>query len=154
MEVRLDELRLRYERFSDEALIDAWTGGPEAYTPQAWAVITSEVASRGLATPGVSDSLTSSLDGTPIDALRPLVDESRKRMKGRATRQMGIGVLVGSCGVLVTVFSYFSAESTGGHYYVVAWGAVLFGVVQFVRGLTLDQQVRRGHDLQSNGLSE
>ena len=40
-------------------------------------------------------------------------------------------------GILVTVVTYLAAEnSPGGGTYVVAWGAILFGAIQFFRGLT------------------
>lgn len=38
-------------------------------------------------------------------------------------------------GTLVTIFTYTSAISTGG-YYVVAWGAIIFGAIQFFTGLS------------------
>ena len=37
-------------------------------------------------------------------------------------------------GHLVTVVTYQAASKSGGHY-LVAWGAILFGGLQFLRGL-------------------
>src|SRR5579884_2844128 len=38
-------------------------------------------------------------------------------------------------GIVVTVGTYGAAASSGGGSYVVAWGAIIFGAVQFFRGL-------------------
>jgi hypothetical protein len=38
-------------------------------------------------------------------------------------------------GILVTVVTYVIAEEQGGGRYIVAWGAMLFGGLQFLRGL-------------------
>jgi hypothetical protein len=38
-------------------------------------------------------------------------------------------------GIAVTAVTYFIAEEQGGGRYIVAWGAMFFGGVQFLRGL-------------------
>ncbi len=43
-------------------------------------------------------------------------------------------------GVLVTSLSYLLASSGGGGVYVIAWGAIIFGAIQFVRGLIRSSQ--------------
>ena len=48
-------------------------------------------------------------------------------------RNMAVGGIVCAIGVLVTVGTY-SAASPGGHY-VVAWGAIVVGGFQFLKGL-------------------
>ena len=73
-----------------------------------------------------SDSATavvSNLEQLHSDALREV---ARKNMRQ--------GVLWCVGGLVVTALTY-SAASLGGQY-VVAWGAVVFGGVQFLRGLT------------------
>lgn len=50
------------------------------------------------------------------------------------TRDMIVGGLFFCGGALVTVFSYSAAREGGGRY-VVAYGAVVFGLLQFLRGL-------------------
>lgn len=37
-------------------------------------------------------------------------------------------------GILVTVLTYDAVKDTGGHY-IIAWGAILFGGLQFLKGL-------------------
>jgi len=54
------------------------------------------------------------------------------RAAGR--KNMVVGALWCLGGLAVTYFSYQSAASGGGRY-VVTWGAVVFGAVQFFRGL-------------------
>jgi hypothetical protein len=56
----------------------------------------------------------------------------------RAYRKVGVknmlfGALWFVVGIVVTAVTYQSA-SHGGHY-IIAWGAVLFGAIQFLRGL-------------------
>lgn len=48
-------------------------------------------------------------------------------------RNMAIGGIICLLGVLVTAATY-GAASGGGHY-VVAWGAIVFGAFQFLKGL-------------------
>jgi hypothetical protein len=38
-------------------------------------------------------------------------------------------------GIVVTAGTYLLAEERGGGRYIVAWGAMLFGGLQFLRGL-------------------
>ena len=56
----------------------------------------------------------------------------------RAYRKAGVNnMLFGAIwcvgGIVVTAVTY-QAASNGGHY-IIAWGAVLFGAIQFLRGL-------------------
>jgi len=48
-------------------------------------------------------------------------------------RNMAVGAIVCLIGIAVTAGTY-SAASSGGHY-VVAWGAIVFGAFQFLKGL-------------------
>jgi hypothetical protein len=48
-------------------------------------------------------------------------------------RAMVVGLCVCIAGIVITAVTY-SAASNGGHY-IVAWGAVLFGGLQFLRGV-------------------
>jgi hypothetical protein len=48
-------------------------------------------------------------------------------------RNMGIGAAICIVGIVITAATY-SAASRGGHY-VVAWGAIVFGGFQFLKGL-------------------
>ena len=48
-------------------------------------------------------------------------------------RNMAIGAAICVVGILITAGTY-GAASPGGHY-VVAWGAIVFGGIQFLKGL-------------------
>ena len=55
-------------------------------------------------------------------------------MNDMAKRNMVVGGLWCVGGIAVTAVTYSGASDGGGHY-VVAWGAIIFGAIQFVRGL-------------------
>lgn len=59
---------------------------------------------------------TSSSGGLPADAL--------------------LGGFIALMGIVVTVTTYLSASERNGGTYVIAWGAILFGGMRFIRGLT------------------
>jgi hypothetical protein len=61
-------------------------------------------------------------------------DQTLKRAYRKVgVRNMLFGALWCVGGTVVTAVTYQSA-SPGGHY-IIAWGAVLFGAIQFLRGL-------------------
>jgi hypothetical protein len=47
---------------------------------------------------------------------------------------MMVGGIVCAIGTVITVGTYAAASNGGGHYFV-AWGAILFGGIQFIQGL-------------------
>lgn len=55
-------------------------------------------------------------------------------MRKVALRNMGIGAVVFIIGLAITVVTYTAASSTGGSA-IITWGAVIFGAIQFFRGL-------------------
>lgn len=61
--------------------------------------------------------------------------EGRKALAAKNARLMGIGFLWAVGGIIVTAVSYSAASSspTGGRY-IIAWGAVLFGLFDIARG--------------------
>ncbi len=56
-----------------------------------------------------------------------------KARKERANKDMIYGALWCIGGTIVTVVTYSAAS--GGGTYVIAWGAILFGAIQFIKGL-------------------
>jgi len=48
---------------------------------------------------------------------------------------MVIGGLICAVGIAVTAVTYNDAVSSGGGTYIVAWGAIVFGGIRFLRGL-------------------
>lgn len=62
-----------------------------------------------------------------------LIVEIEEAQNSRANKDMLYGALWCIGGLLVTAISY--AATGGGGRYVLAWGAILFGGIQFVRGM-------------------
>src|SRR5262245_46867146 len=69
--------------------------------------------------------------------VRNLRDVQTDAVRSAGKKNMIYGALWCVGGTLVTVITYASAASspTGGSY-VVAWGAIVFGAIQFFRGLS------------------
>ena len=61
---------------------------------------------------------------------------ARVALRATAGRNIVVGALWCVGGILVTSLSYSAAANspTGGHYFM-AWGAILFGGIQFFKGL-------------------
>lgn len=57
-----------------------------------------------------------------------------KADKTTAKKNMLFGFLWCVGGIVVTVITYANASSGGGGRYVVAWGAIVFGALQFLNG--------------------
>ena len=61
----------------------------------------------------------------------------RQAMAAKYKRHMIYGILWAVGGTAVTVGTLLSASSkSGGGTYFIAWGAIIFGIIDFVRGLT------------------
>ena len=58
--------------------------------------------------------------------------KNERRVAGR--RHMITGAVVCTIGIVITAVSYSSAVEGGGSY-VITWGAIVFGGIQFFRGL-------------------
>jgi hypothetical protein len=52
-----------------------------------------------------------------------------------AQRDLLAGGVICLIGILVTAMTYNMASSGGGGHYVIAWGAILFGGIRFLKGL-------------------
>lgn len=65
-----------------------------------------------------------------VNNLEKQIEDAKK---GRANKDMLYGALWCIGGIVVTAVTYSSAS--GGGTYVVAWGAILFGAIQFFKGL-------------------
>jgi hypothetical protein len=68
-------------------------------------------------------------------------DERQQERRSGANRQMAIGALLFVVGVVITAATYASA-STGGGRYVVAYGAIIVGIVKMIRGAVALNQNR------------
>jgi hypothetical protein len=82
---------------------------------------------RKLVNEGIDPSAAPSI----IAAADSVVVEAKRRdINGRTLS----GFLLFAVGIVITAATYTGAESTGGPY-IVAWGAVVYGLMQFVRGI-------------------
>ncbi|MDR3094395.1 MAG: hypothetical protein LBU62_07140 [Bacteroidales bacterium] len=61
-----------------------------------------------------------------------ILEEKKSAKKKKANKDMIAGALWCIGGTIVTVMTY-SAASSGGRY-MVAWGAIIFGAIQFIKG--------------------
>lgn len=62
-------------------------------------------------------------------------DPARAQIAGAYAKHMVIGALWAVGGIAVTALTFSAASSSGGGRYVVAWGAIAFGIFDFFRGL-------------------
>ena len=82
----------------------------------------------------INNLIEQGLDAESAKVVVSNLAEARKQQKQKqGNKNMGFGALWCIGGLVVTAVTY-SAASNGGHY-VVAWGAVVFGTIQFLQGL-------------------
>ena len=85
----------------------------------------------------VSTLVEKGIDEESASTIVEQVAEARREaFHSAGKKNMIFGALWAVGGTVVTIGSY-SAVSEGGGRYVVAWGAVIFGVIQFFRGLSM-----------------
>lgn len=68
----------------------------------------------------------------PRDLVRE--NEHQHQRRAAAQRQLGVGVLLLLVGIVVTAATYANASKSGGSY-VVAYGAIIVGVIKIIRGV-------------------
>jgi hypothetical protein len=73
------------------------------------------------------------------DSAAEVVDRLKQAQAGArriaAKNNMFYGALWCIGGIVVTAFTYQAASNAGGGKYVIAWGAIVFGGIQFLRGV-------------------
>lgn len=80
------------------------------------------------------DLVEQGLDAESAEAVVSNLAEMRNEQKKKhGQKNMGIGALWAIGGTAVTAATYSAAS--GGGTYVVTWGAIIFGVIQFFQGL-------------------
>jgi hypothetical protein len=80
----------------------------------------------------VEQGLDAESAATVVDNLK---QARAKALKEAGQKNMLFGALWCIGGIAVTAITYQAAAGGGGGSYVVAWGAILFGAIQFFRGL-------------------
>lgn len=75
--------------------------------------------------------------GVPVEIAKTIVDnmaeEIRKHENEKAGKDVGLGILSLVIGLIVTAASYSSASAGGS--YVIATGAIIYGIIQMFRGI-------------------
>jgi len=79
----------------------------------------------------IEKGLDAEAAGTVVENLRKARSEA---LREAGKKNMLYGALWCVGGIVVTVVTYQAAAGGGGGSYVVAWGAILFGAIQFFRG--------------------
>ena len=72
--------------------------------------------------------------GLDEDSANIVVNNLTKQKKERGRKDMIFGALWCLGGIIVTAITYSSASESGGTY-IIAWGAIVFGAIQFFKGL-------------------
>ena len=135
---RNKRLTTYYRELGDDALVDAHSAGPAAYDAVAWSVIVAEVAARGLAVaPVPSPNLASSPPPLPDEDWQREQFHAELRTAERVS-QRGTAYLI--LGLLVTFGTYVMTSSG---YYIIAWGAVVYGVLEIRRGAQIQDRVAK-----------
>ena len=74
--------------------------------------------------------------GQVVGNVDTFIAQLRAAYRQNGLKNIGIGILVCIIGIVVTALTYGVASSgRGGGHYIIAWGAVLFGAIQALRGL-------------------
>jgi hypothetical protein len=91
----------------------------------------------GVAPAVIEKNLTEKgLDGeTAATVVSNLKQARAKALKNAGRKNMLYGALWCIGGVVVTALSYQASANGGGGKYFLAWGAILFGGIQFFRGM-------------------
>ena len=90
----------------------------------------------------IKDLVEQGLDAESAEVVvANLADMRNEQQQKAAKKNMGLGALWAVGGTVVTAATY-GAASGGGHY-VVAWGAIAFGAIQFFQGLAQYSKVKR-----------
>ena len=74
------------------------------------------------------------LTGLPSTTDQYMVDMAASERRSRKSRDIAIGAVLLTLGLLVTAGTYGSASESGGTY-VIAYGPMIFGVIRLIRGL-------------------
>jgi len=94
-----------------------------------------DVLRQGMPRAAVEEVLrTQGFDAAAASAIVEQANRTKDERRVAGRKHMIMGAVVCAIGITVTVASYSSAEEGGGSY-VVAWGAIVFGAIQFFRGL-------------------
>lgn len=109
-------------------------GSPAAWIPPRRS--DAQVAAASAGVPVTTQASASAPANRPKQSRSPAMDGFRRQQRAIGARNMGVGALFCVGGIVVTIVSYEAASSgTGGGTYLVTWGAIIFGGIQFIKGV-------------------
>ncbi|HOX08888.1 MAG TPA: hypothetical protein PK280_21010 [Planctomycetota bacterium] len=96
-----------------------------------------ELAGQGKSRRQIQQALTEKgLDAAAAETVAGNIMQAKATESRKAgVRNLIVGGLWCGGGTLVTILTFAMASGGGGGTYVVAWGAILFGGIQMIRGL-------------------
>ena len=93
-----------------------------------------DVLRQGMSPAAVEEVLRAQgFDAATASAIVNSADRSKNERRVAGRRHMISGAIICGVGITVTAITYSGAEHGGG--YVIFWGAIAFGALQFFRGL-------------------
>ena len=99
-----------------------------------------DVLRQGMPRAAVEEVLRAQgFDAATASAIVQRADGLKNERKVAGRRHMIMGAVVCAVGIVITAVTYSMAEESGGGTYVVAWGAIVFGAIQGVRGFLQTQ---------------
>ena len=119
--------------------VGSFQGGSGAIGPEAEERALSyakDVLRQGMPRAAVEEVLrTQGFDPAAASAIVERANKTKDERRVAGRKHMIMGAVVCVIGIVITAWSYAAAEEGGGGSYVVAWGAIVFGGIQFFRGL-------------------
>ena len=95
-----------------------------------------DVLRRGMPREKVEEVLRAQgFDPATASAIVQQADGLKNERRNAGKRHMITGAIFCVAGIIITAVSYSAAAEGGGGTYVVTWGAIIFGGIQFFRGL-------------------
>ena len=92
-------------------------------------IVTDILHERNLTELGKTEEIELIGENEIIDSADKMFSDS---MKAEGQNNMFYGAIIGGIGILVTIVSYSASFNRGS--FVIAWGAILFGVIRFIKG--------------------
>ena len=103
----------------------------ETYNYAAQMLVTQKKSAQDVKNILIQQGYSHEAANTVVDALVKTIADNGKK---RASSDMKIGAAICIIGIVITVVTYDMAKNKGGTYFV-AYGAIIFGAIQFLRGL-------------------
>lgn len=95
-----------------------------------------DVLRQGMPRAAVEEVLRAQgFDAAAASSIVERADKTKNERRVAGRRHMIMGAFISAIGIALTVYTYSSVAEKGGTY-IVWWGAIVFGAIQFFRGLS------------------